>query len=89
MSFPGAFVRLEYLAYCTKLAVEQPRQVTNAPRWKTVLNNERVRRSSQLLVTNQITPGQFLHQASFSIHAAVNHGLRLRNESDSEDSDSD
>ena len=82
----GSFVQLEYLAFCDKIAVENMQPVTRVRRWTAILNDERVRRASQLLVAGQITPARFLHQSSFAVLGAVNYGLRIHpdDESDSE-----
>ena len=84
----GSFVKLEFLAFCDKLAVDSMRPVTHTGRWSAVVNDERVRRASALLVNRQTSRAQFLHQASFAVNAAVNHGLRIHpDESDESDSD--
>jgi len=79
---------MEYLAFCDKIAVEKLQPVSRARRWTAVLNDRQVQRASRLLLAGQTTPGHFLHQASFAVLAAVNHGLHMPtpvdNESDSE-----
>lgn len=78
---------MEFLAYCDKLAVESGRQVNDARRWKTVWNDSVVRRMSQLLMAQQITPADFLRRVSYVVQAGVNYGLHIQEDSDSEDSD--
>lgn len=83
----GSFKQLEYLAHCDKIAVQNMRPVTNGRRVHTICNDERVRRASQLLLARHITPGHFLHQVSYSIIGAVNHGLHNVPNDDYSDSD--
>jgi len=82
-------VQLEHLAWCDKVAIDSCRQVTGMRKWKTIHNDNVVIRASNLLRHNEITPGHFLRVASYAIHAAVMHGLRLRRRDDDDDSDSD
>lgn len=81
---------MEYLAWADKIAVDNLRPVTHMRRWSAILNDDRVEKASRLLLAGEITPADFLHRASFAVLGAVNHGLRIRpdDESDS-DSDSD
>lgn len=85
----GAFVRLEFLAWSDKLAVDDLRPVNQGRRWATIMNDYRIQRLSDRLEAREITPGQFLHQASWCIAAGVHHGLRLNrnNQNDSTSSD--
>lgn len=78
------------MAWCDKLAVEASRAVNNPRRWRTVWNDARLERLAVRLEDGEITPGQFLHGASWSNLAALHHGLRFnRNESSDEESDPD
>lgn len=81
----GGFVQLEFIAWSDKVAIDSLRPVAPARRYSAILNDRRVRMASQLLIGNQITPGHFLHEASFAIHAAALHGLRIGADSESEE----
>lgn len=83
-------MRLEYLAWCDKLAVEELRAVNNPRRWKTIWNDARIDRLATQLHNGEISPGRYLHKASWCILAAVHNGLRMnRNETNSSDDDSE
>lgn len=82
-----SLVRLEYLAWCDKLAVDDLRKVNRGRRWATIMNNIRIERLSERLEAVDVTPGEFLHQASWSIGAAVFHGLRLRRRENAQNAD--
>ncbi|KAJ1519180.1 hypothetical protein ONE63_011214 [Megalurothrips usitatus] len=84
----GGFVQMEYLAWCDKISVDHFRAVTPARRVRSVLNDQRVRRASQMIVNGDITPGHFLQHISSITHAAAVYGLQLRDD-DSDDSDED
>lgn len=88
----GGFVQAEHLSWCDKLAIDIGETVNGTRRWQAVANDDCILRESSRLVRNIITPGQFLHAASYAILAAVHHGLRINNEdsdSESDTSDSD
>lgn len=86
----GGFVELEYISWCDKVAIDHMRPVAPGRRYSAKLNDRRVHMASRLLLANQITPCHFLHEASSAIHAAALHGLRIGDDSDSEEeSDSD
>ncbi|XP_034231381.1 uncharacterized protein LOC117639635 [Thrips palmi] len=85
----GGFVKLEHLAWSDKVAIDSCRQVTGSRKWKTIHNDRVVMRASELLENREITPGHFLHVASYAIHAAVLHGLKMKRRNDESDSDSD
>ncbi|KAK3916556.1 N-methyltransferase gliN, partial [Frankliniella fusca] len=80
----GGFVKLEFLAWADKIAVDNLRPVTHVRRWSAVLNDQRVSRASNLLRAGQSTPAWFLHQASFAILAAVDYGLHIHVDEDSD-----
>lgn len=85
----GAFVKLEYLAWNDKLAGDRGDPVNDSSRkWTVILNDRRVSNLSTMLERREVTPGHFLHRASWSILAAVRHGLRLRELEDETDSES-
>lgn len=85
---PGAFVKLEFIAWCDKLAIDSLRQVAPARRSSSLANDRRVRLASQLLINRHITPGQFLQRTAEVMHAATHYGLRMTAEDD-DDSDDD
>ncbi|KAK3916404.1 Prostate and testis expressed protein 3 [Frankliniella fusca] len=84
----GGFVQLEHLSRCDDNAVELGNAVQNPPRWKTVANNKRVQRLSNLLIKDEISPIRFLHEVSWVNQGALNHGMKTDRDSGS-DSDSD
>lgn len=85
----GGFVRLEYLAWLDKLAIDDNRIVTNSRRWTTIWNDERIQQSAAMLRDGDLNAGGFLHRVSWCMVAAVDHGLRLGDPDSDSDSDSD
>ncbi|KAK3909601.1 Elongation factor 4 [Frankliniella fusca] len=85
----GGFVQAEHLSWCDKLAIDAGETVNGRRRWKTIANDNCVLRESNRLIRNIITPGQFLHSASYAILAAVHNGLRVNNEESDSESDDD
>lgn len=80
---------MEYLAWSDKEAIDQGRPITNKRKWKTTWNETTVKTATSLLESDLLTPGTFLHRTSYSILAAVKHGLRLRNSNEDADEDAD
>ncbi|XP_052130715.1 uncharacterized protein LOC127751337 isoform X2 [Frankliniella occidentalis] len=86
------FVKLEYLAISDVIATRDPEVLTvnRARSWRTISTDQHVERSTRLLESGDISPGEFLHRVSWTVVAGVRHGLRLRrNGNIDEDSDSD
>ncbi|KAE8740311.1 hypothetical protein FOCC_FOCC014185 [Frankliniella occidentalis] len=79
-SLVRGFVKLEYLAMCDVAATQNPTVYTvNRKRsWRTMYMDRAIRRSTTLLENGDISPGQFLYRTSWSVTAAVRHGLRVR-----------
>lgn len=84
--FSAGIVQLEYLAWCDKLAVDAARPVNSAKRWRTIRNDSRVEKFTDLLMFGRISPGLFLHRVSYVVLGGVNHGLRHRRNQQDEDS---
>lgn len=86
---------MEFLAWSDKLAVDASRPVNGSRNWKSVWNDDVIQRLSRRLGNGDITPAEFLHGASWTQMAAVNHGLRFRDgnggnaESDTDSSSSE
>lgn len=87
--FAGGFVQSEHIAWCDKEAVTEGDTVNGSRRWKTVMNDNHVRRMSNLLLRNDITAGGFLHGVSYSLLGPVHHGLRIQNDLESDSSSED
>ncbi|KAK3924637.1 (2R)-sulfolactate sulfo-lyase subunit beta [Frankliniella fusca] len=87
----AGIVQLEHISWSDKLAIEKGNNVQCARRWKTAANDKRMRRLTELLNHDQISPGRFLHEASWINQGALNHGMKLdtKMNSDSDDSDSE
>ncbi|XP_052127780.1 uncharacterized protein LOC127750346 [Frankliniella occidentalis] len=84
----AGMVQLEHISWSDKLTLQRGKDVQFVGRWKTVANDKRKVRLSELLNHDQITPGRFLHEASWVNQGALNHGMKLDTKNDS-DSDSD
>ncbi len=82
--FAGGFVQLERLSWSDKLAVDNGVSVNGTQRWKTLANDKQVRRLTRLLTSDQMSPGQFLEAVSWVNIGALNQGLKLDRDTDSE-----
>ncbi|KAK3932363.1 Threonine synthase-like 2 [Frankliniella fusca] len=82
------FIQLEHLSRCDDNAVHHGCAVQGPPRWRTLSNNRRVQRLTNLLVKDEITPIRFVHEISTVNEGALNHGMRRDVDSGS-DSDDD
>ncbi|XP_052131283.1 E3 ubiquitin-protein ligase XIAP-like [Frankliniella occidentalis] len=88
------FVQLEHLAWSDLTAVQRGLAVSCPRRWKTVANDQRIERLTELLNRDGIVPLAFLKQASWVNQGALNHGMQADQDSGSDtssssDSDSD
>ncbi|KAK3909846.1 Endonuclease MutS2 [Frankliniella fusca] len=83
----GGFIQLEHISWSDKMAVECGNVVHGPPRWKTLANDKKVKRLSELLVKDQIRPGRFLELISWVNQGALNHGMKLDVDSASDSDD--
>ncbi|KAK3918078.1 Malformin synthetase mlfA [Frankliniella fusca] len=84
---PSGFIQLEHISWSDKMAVECGNVVHGPPRWKTLANDKKVKRLSELLVKDQIRPGRFLELISWVNQGALNHGMKLDVDSASDSDD--
>lgn len=76
------------MSRCDDNAINRGDVIQGAPRWTTVANNSKVKRLNRLLNADEITPIRFLEEVSWVMQGALNHGMKLDRDSDTE-SDSD